>query len=70
MEKQNFDVKLSLYDMFTIFLSRIWIILLTFIVVGSCAYTYSYYTYKPTYTSISKIYILRQKDSYDDTAQG
>ena len=70
MEKQNFEVKFSLYDLFGIFISKLWIILLTLIVVGTGTYVYSKATYKPVYKSVSRIYILRQNDSYDDTAQG
>ena len=70
MENKSFDMKISLYDLFAIFLNKLWIILLTTLIVGAGAYAYSYYTYQPTYTSISKIYILRQNDSYDETAQG
>lgn len=70
MEKQNYEVKISLYDLFAIFISKLWIILLTFVIVGGATYAFSYYTYKPMYDSVSKIYILRQNESYDATAQG
>ena len=70
MDKKNFEVKFSLFDLFSIFINKLWIILLTLIIVGSGAYAYSRYTYTPIYKSVARIYILRQNEAYDDTAQG
>ncbi len=70
MEKQNFEVKITLADLVRIFVWRLWVIILVAAVVGGCAFAYFSYTYEPIYKSISRIYILRQNADYNDTAQG
>lgn len=68
MEKQGFEVKVSIKDLFRILINRLWLIALAAIIVGGSYYAYSSYTYKPMYKSVSRIYILRQNEKNDESA--
>ena len=61
MDKRNhsFEVKVSLADLLRILIERLWLILLAALVVGGSMYLYSSYKYRPSYSSTSRIYVLR-----------
>lgn len=67
-KNRNFEVKVSLADLLRILIEKLWIMALAALVAGGSMYLYSSYTYKPSYTSTSKIYILRKENN--ETAQG
>ncbi len=68
MEKHNFEVKVSIKDLFRILINRLWLIALAAIIAGGAYYAYSSYTYKPMYRSVARIYILRQNEKQDESA--
>ena len=70
MDKQNLEVRISISDIWHIFLGRLWVIILSALVAGGCVYAYSFFTYDPEYTSVSKVYILRQDQEDKQSANG
>jgi len=70
MDKQNFEVRISISDIWHIFLNKLWVIILAALVAGGGVYAYSFFTYDPEYTSVSKIYILRQDQDGSQSPSG
>ncbi len=68
MEKQEFEIKITILDLWRIFASKFFIILLGALLVGGGTFAYSYYTYEPVYQSNSKIYILPQFSDSEQSA--
>ncbi len=60
MEKNNYEIKITIADLLKIFVWRLWIIAIAAILAGGAVFAYSTYTYAPIYKSVSQIYILRQ----------
>lgn len=52
-------------DLLYLFVSRLWIMILVAVIVGSSLFAFSYFTYKPMYKSTGSIYILRQDGDLD-----
>ena len=67
MEKQAFEVKITILDLWRIFVSKFFIILLGALLVGGATFAYSYYTYEPVYQSTSRLYILPQFQEIEAT---
>lgn len=70
MDKRNFEVRISIADIWHIFLNKLWVILLAVFVAGGAVYSYSLVSYEPEYTSVSKIYILRQDSEGNQSSAG
>ena len=69
MEKQNYEIKITIADILRIFIWRLWLIVIAGIVASGAALAYFTYTYQPVYKSVSRIYILRQ-NTENETIQG
>ncbi len=70
MQKQNYEIRVSIIDLWRIFVSKIWLIALAALIAGAAMYTYSYYTYDPVYKAVSKIYVLRQSTDENQSSSG
>ncbi len=70
MEKQEFEVKITVSDLWHIFVSKFFIILLAALLASGGVFAYSSYTYKPVYESTSRIYILPQFSDNEQSASG
>lgn len=69
MEKQNYEIKITIADILRIFIWRLWLIVIAGIVASGAALAYFTYTYQPVYKSVSRIYILRQ-NTENETISG
>ena len=70
MQNQNYEVRISIFDLLKIFISKLWLIMLAALVAGGAMYAYSSYTYEPVYKSVSKIYVLRQNADENQSSSG
>lgn len=52
-------------DMFYLFLSKLWIMVLVAVVAAGGVFAFNYFTYEPEYKSTGSIYILRQNSDID-----
>ncbi len=68
MEKQSFEVKISISDLWHILISKIFVIILGALIVGGGMFAYSNHTYQPVYQSVSSIYILPQFSENEQSA--
>lgn len=60
---QNNDSSIKFRELFYLFVSKLWIMILVAVIVGGSIFAYNYYTYEPLYKSTGSIYILRQNDN-------
>lgn len=77
MEPKNIqtdEIEIDLHEIFLLFLSKIWIILLSGILTGGIAFIISQFVLDPTYESTTQIYILNKQDTdtvtYSDVQLG
>ena len=68
MDKQNYEIKITIADLLRIFIWRLWLIVIAGIIASGAAFAYFSYTYRPIYKSVSKIYILKKDE--DASPQG
>lgn len=56
----NNESTIKFSDLFFLFVSKLWIMILVAVIVGGSIFAYKYATYTPMYKSTGSIYILRQ----------
>lgn len=61
----NNESNIKFRDLFSLFVSNLWIMVLVAVVVASGVFAYGYFTYEPTYESTGSMYILRQGEIED-----
>ena len=57
------DSSIKFRELFYLFVSKLWIMILVAVIVGGSLFAYNYFTYEPLYKSTGSIYILRQDDN-------
>ncbi len=62
----NNESNIKFRDLFSLFISNLWIMILAAVVVGGGIFAYSYVTYEPSYESTGSMYILRQGEIDDN----
>lgn len=62
----NNESNIKFRDLFSLFLSNLWIMILIAVVVGGSIFAYGYFTYEPLYESTGSMYILRQGEIDDN----
>lgn len=66
---ENMDViSMSFKDMVSLFMKRLWLILLAALIVGGACFAYLTYTYEEEYTSKSTIYLFYKEDGRSGSA--
>lgn len=60
MTKNNYEVRITLKDLAHIFITKLWVIILAAVLVGTGIWIYRDVTYKPEYVAEAKFYVLRQ----------
>lgn len=63
---QNNESAVKLRDLLSLFVSKLWIMILVAVVVGGSIFAVNYFTYEPMYKSTGSIYILRQESDIDN----
>ncbi len=63
----NNESTIKFSDLMYLFVSKLWIMILVAVIVGSSIFVYKYVTYEPLYKSTGSIYILRQNSDSDDS---
>ncbi len=63
--QNNNESAIKFSDLFYLFVSRLWIMILVAVIVGGSLFAYRYFTYEPLYKSTGSIYILRQDGKED-----
>ncbi|MDD6102248.1 MAG: Wzz/FepE/Etk N-terminal domain-containing protein [Clostridiales bacterium] len=70
-EKRDTNNEIDLLEIFAVIISKIWIVILSGMLLGAIAFLYSYGIKTPMYTSTTSIYILNKKSdqqvNYNDT---
>lgn len=61
----NNESNIRFRDLFSVFISNLWIMCLIAVLVGASVFAYNYFTYEPMYESTGSIYILRQDSDND-----
>lgn len=62
---QNSESNIRFRDLFSLFVSNLWIMILVAVVVGGSIFTYNFLKYEPVYKSTGSIYILRHATEDD-----
>lgn len=77
MEPKNMqadEIEIDLHEIFLLFLSKLWLIILVGILTGGVAFAISQFVLAPTYESTTQIYILNKQDTdtvtYSDVQLG
>lgn len=65
--RNNLNGDLRFSDLWYLFVSKLWIMILVAAVVGGGIFGFRYFTYRPVYKSTASIYILRQEGANDET---
>lgn len=68
MEQNETRGSISIADLWEVFISHVWQIVLAGLLVLAVLVGYSVFTYKPVYTSTATVYIIRQSDSMTGSA--
>lgn len=63
--QNNNEGAVKFRDLMSLFVSKLWIMILVAVIVGSSIFAFNYFTYKPMYKSTGSIYILRQESDID-----
>lgn len=65
MNNNESTIKFS--DLFYLFISKLWIMILVAVIIGGSIFAFKYATYTPLYKSTGSIYILRQGADSDES---
>lgn len=63
--QNNNEGSIRFGELFYLFVSKLWIMILVAVVVGGSLFAFNYITYEPQYKSTGSIYILRQDSDVD-----
>lgn len=67
MNEQNDVIEIDLREIFTLLVSRIWILLISTAVTATAAFLISYFLITPTFEATTKIYILSKQNGENVT---
>lgn len=64
----NNESSIRFSDLGYLFVSKLWVMILVAVIVGSSIFAYGYFTYEPLYSSTASMYVVRDsaKDEYPD----
>lgn len=63
--QNNNESSIKFRELFYLFVSKLWIMILVAVIVGGSLFAFNYITYEPLYKSTGSIYILRQDSDVD-----
>ena len=66
--QNNNESSIKFRELFYLFVSKLWVMILVAVIVGGSLFAFNYITYEPLYKSTGSIYILRQDDDLENSS--